>query len=399
MKNHKSTLLIVLLLLMGQGVYAQTVYYVDSASGNDSYSGNSPATAWRTLSHAGDSADSGAVVYIRAGTYGSWHPHSYTSWIRYPGDDQPVVTVYGGTGLNLDSRTDVLVKGLKFQGCDTAVKGTDATNCEIRECTIDYAGVYATASYTPIGHFDRCNYLYWIRDTAYAPGNNEYNGTRDSTQDGIHIEGCHYTLIDSCDFSDASHYLITPANADSTEEQPDRRDNLWTVVRHSNLHDAHGMLAPFSSSSYHLIEDNLLDNWQTWQDRAGAHLHLYSNYAIVRYNLVRHNLSNPVTQGPGNVNPVVDIWTDQYQSARHNHLYNNTIIATSPYSKTLFERVEGGSGVYLDYNVLKNNIFYGGYAGDPAIKYTYRYRGGHYSNWTHFTDSLATNLITSATTA
>lgn len=49
--------------------YAQTSYYVDGATGNNSNAGTSPAKPWKTIQKACNSATANSTVYIKAGTY------------------------------------------------------------------------------------------------------------------------------------------------------------------------------------------------------------------------------------------------------------------------------------------------------------------------------------------
>ena len=66
MKNYVS---LVLCLFLSLSIKAQTSYYVDGANGNDTHTGTSPSTAWKTIQKSFNSATPGSTVYIKGGIY------------------------------------------------------------------------------------------------------------------------------------------------------------------------------------------------------------------------------------------------------------------------------------------------------------------------------------------
>ena len=155
-------------------------FYVDQATGNNSWHGKCLDSAWKTISHACSTITAGQTVYIRAGTYDSASEgrvisygggysivrltHSGTSGnpitIRnYPGDARPILRgsndTTTGAGrmscLEIGPYNWVVVDSLHFvagfksgiaiQGCDDIV---------IQNCRFDSIGAHYQS--TPPGH-------------------------------------------------------------------------------------------------------------------------------------------------------------------------------------------------------------------------------------------------------
>ncbi|MGD0711489.1 MAG: T9SS type A sorting domain-containing protein [Bacteroidales bacterium] len=103
---------------------AQTSYYVDGTSGNDSYSGTSLSQAWKTIQYSFDNATPGSTVYILGGTYHenisvdvsgiSGHPITYRNY-------QHDTVILDGTGtagpnmLYLEDQSNITIENITIR--------------------------------------------------------------------------------------------------------------------------------------------------------------------------------------------------------------------------------------------------------------------------------------------
>ena len=106
----KRLLTFLLIMSMASLALANTTYYVDDATGNDSDSGLTEGDAFKTVSHAEDTVIAGDLVYVKAGTYSTEHgsndavlqlqtpggatnPITYTGYSSTPGDGTPGIVI------------------------------------------------------------------------------------------------------------------------------------------------------------------------------------------------------------------------------------------------------------------------------------------------------------------
>ncbi|MFA6476572.1 MAG: Ig-like domain-containing protein [Candidatus Paceibacterota bacterium] len=139
-------------------------YYVDSVNGSDSYPmavAENPATPWKTLQHAEDTAEDGSTVHVAAGTYVE-NDATYKSWYIYKGltyiADGPVTvkSTTGATrvahfnnGTTAQSFTNFTfdAEGLRsgILTFATGVGGKTFTNCTFSSSTSVALGLGASA--------------------------------------------------------------------------------------------------------------------------------------------------------------------------------------------------------------------------------------------------------------
>ena len=147
---------------------AQTAYYVDKVTGDDTNDGLTSATAWKTIQKSFDSATPGSTVWISEGTYVE-HPVLHVSGL--PG--QPIIfqnepgefvsidgdPILGSTIVTIEDQSHVVIRGLRIQNLTTS----DAVGLLIRA--------------TPTGGVEdvtitRCliRWIGWTSDPLAVPG-------------------------------------------------------------------------------------------------------------------------------------------------------------------------------------------------------------------------------------
>ena len=130
---------------------AGLTYYVRT-TGSDADTGLSPAQAWRTIEHAGDTLVAGDTVYIGAGTYtdkvdvqNSGTAVSPILFVAdttgfFTGDAGAVVLSDGGDVFKVDGEDYVQIIGLRTTGGNKGFKIKDATGIVLRDCEADGLG-------------------------------------------------------------------------------------------------------------------------------------------------------------------------------------------------------------------------------------------------------------------
>jgi hypothetical protein len=383
-----------LLLLATPATQAPATTYHVSPDGDDNNNGTTEQDAWLTLAHAASSIRNGDIVLIHGGTYtAGWAARSNTTWMNYNGElvklNVPTATgSVGGATLRLTDSNNVKIKGIYFDHCLRAINDTNSVNIEIRECVFDSNGI-GSASPTQ-ARFLYVDSLYLSRDT--------FMGKQDAHSDSanndiVQIDRCRYYLVDSCDISGGSHYGLMLYDSAAISK--------WPVIRNSYFHDGHGLINLHSTINHVLVERCLFDRQYTGKTSAGTHVHIHSDSSIIRYNVLHHNKQGTYPDYDS-YSPVIDLYTE-YEDAtsKYNRIYNNTVkgegqgLATKKY---LFGREEGaglpaGHEPWIDYNVWKNNVFWGGYGYNGRLAAYIRRYNNSYTQFSQFTDSVSTCFL------
>ena len=171
MRNFKQTFFLVFILtnLISTTISFSQSFYVDGGSGNDSNTGNSLASAWKTIQHAMNISSDGSTVYIKGGTYieqlimnVSGTSGNQIVFRNYQNDS---VKVDGNnanvTLLSITDKSFVTIQGLIFQntlgnGCIGITINGASENISIKKNLIQNIRWTASASTIPTSN-DNCN--------------------------------------------------------------------------------------------------------------------------------------------------------------------------------------------------------------------------------------------------
>jgi len=130
-------------LSMSGTVYADpgTIYYVNAATGNDSYTpaqAQNPSTPWKTITHAVNTVPAGSpadpnIIYVAAGTYdnttnGEIFPITFNNpYVKLIGDGNTTTTIDGeGVATILDiNATGITVEGFNITNATNGIESDD----------------------------------------------------------------------------------------------------------------------------------------------------------------------------------------------------------------------------------------------------------------------------------
>ncbi|MDO8302237.1 MAG: right-handed parallel beta-helix repeat-containing protein [Sedimentisphaerales bacterium] len=131
-------------------------YYLDATDGNDTNTGLTPSTAWKTLSKCLATITSGNTVRCKTGSYGTFSKtgtSGYTSETTFIRDTYSDVPVFGAVNLNYTSDA---VKNLTFNGITmqyayiTHAQYVKLINCTIRN-TVSWQYLITSAGLWSVG--------------------------------------------------------------------------------------------------------------------------------------------------------------------------------------------------------------------------------------------------------
>ena len=317
-------------------IFGGTVYYVDTARGNDRNDGRSISTAWRTIAKANLSLRAGDTVFIRGGTYqesispvNSGIPGNPISYKKYQSENVIISGV--SSGIFLDNKNYITVEGFKIINVGRFVvirqnsRWNVIENCRM-EGASDWGGVrIENSSYNKILN----NYI--------------YNGAGDVVELYPNADN---NLIKGNDISGG------PLNTHSC-----------LLIRSTETQDY---------SSFNIIQDNYIH---------GASDDNVNMLQKVSRNLVEGNIIEGVPKGAGlkfcggqgNIfrkNIIVDcksygfgIYTSlwgTYQSYGTDNMFYNNVAYRSDRGQDMdagFRLVVYENGGVIKNNIIKNNIF------------------------------------------
>ena len=359
-------------------------YYVDTsnASASDSNAGTDITRPWKTIGKANSTLEAGDTVLIKAGNYPTTSDNTNTvcpsrsgtatSPITYKNYGTDVVTITNdGTyafAILLDAKSYVVVQGINATDLDYFVY-------------IRNGSTYNTVSY---GNF-------------YKP--RLYNGQpRTWVGSRIHASS-KYNWVHHCRFSDYGAFTNVPLDSDfdiggETSTSDMTSNNLfennvlyhgghhvmgvggqYNVIRNNYIHNeawslgaanAHrgavlygdrclSWMGHIENSGRNLFQGNRVGYAADPPDTAGTSgMSLNTSYNIIRNNYFYHNDSYGLSLSLG---------AAYYQNIFHNKIYNNTFFHNGVAPDTarencgLFFAIYGGTQT-INYNVVKNNLFY-----------------------------------------
>src|SRR5437867_557501 len=297
------------------------VYYVDTASGNDSNPGTLFAP-WKTIQRAAYTAEGGSIVHVRSGVY----------------DERVFLTISGSPGALVTFQADgtVVTKGFTIYADYVRVIGFEITNPTIS--FTDGTGIFVQGRLNEILN----NY---IHDLLFAEGIWLYGGpTHDSPStgyntvagnrivrarmSGILIEGTG-NYIDS---NDISHTIQNPPGAPpraGADADGMRFFGHGHLVRRNSIHDI--WLSDIGNMDPHI------DCFQTWGPASD-----------ITFEQNRCLNSNDVMQG----------WMISMLSP--DAPISNIMIRNNVMKAFRIANVRGASGVTIVNNSFKSELFYTG---------------------------------------
>jgi hypothetical protein len=234
---------------------AGTAYYV-AVDGNDDHDGTSPATAWRTVSHAAEMVEAGDTVHIKAGDYGSEHvvvtssgtsqsPISFVGYRTIPGDNPRPTTQPGedldpgamprfnggdrtGTGIMVSSVSYVWLKNLQLTLYEIGIRVDESDHVGIDNVFASRFG--GEGSYSGLGiHLRHCDHSV-IRNSVVTDGRAE----------NISMYWAEYNLIENCE----SHGFEGDGEDHATDYYIVIEDGNYNIVRNSLAQNHHTAVVP-----------------------------------------------------------------------------------------------------------------------------------------------------------
>jgi len=337
MKNKLAIVVQVTMLLAGILLGLETealsaTYYVNASTGNDSNTGISEGSAFKTIQRAGDLMIAGDNCVVFPGNY----PEKVT--VRKSGG--------AGSPISFLASGNVIMKGFRIHGVDhIKIKGFEITGTEIdvwsREGRAVGSGIALEGRYCEITD----NYIHdvagigidmrgiWEMDaettsSCIVRGNRiAYAGTC-----GIHVAGRNH-LIEN---NDISHTLQYPPKLYDPPSYVDadgiRFFGTGHIIRKNYIHDI--LHAPDN------VKDPHIDFFQTWETAYGI---VFEQNLCVSPNTTGSNQIAMISQSAGKVGDLT--------------FRNNIFIMNDPgYSPIRIEGNTGSTGYAEDF-VIVNNVF------------------------------------------
>lgn len=336
-------------------------YYV-APNGDNSNSGTSPSSAWRTIAKANSAVGPGDVVYLRGGRFKddpirpgkSGTSSAPIRYVAYSGET-PVLTSdkVGGLSdaINLTNRSYIEIDGIHIDGVernprarvDHFVTITNGSYNTIRNGVFRFATGWHGIRLTDSHH----NKL--LNNVIDVVGIYD-NGSGQDWGDGIQIKkGSHHNLVEGNVVTRGAHNLLQ-VDGEYNVIRNNVFDNDWSELLGSGKGGRNLSLMGL----YNVFENNVVRNAMASTDRAGnAGMKVEGQHNIVRRNIIFANSNEGITTQ----SRAGQKW------AHHNRIYHNTLFGNGgPAWGLVF--YNGGNGVTG--NVFKNNIVFGNRAAGLA---------------------------------
>jgi len=361
--------------------YAGTIYHIDSANGNDDWSG-SYLEPWRTITKAANTAVAGDTVYVKSGTYferispkNSGSPGNYITFSAYPNhnviiDGSDHYFNYGNGLIHIEDKSYIKIIGFTIQNspnagiaikdnCDhITIQNNYIYNCyasgiwagevnnnadaaividsnEINRCCVGYSQECITL--IGISGFEIKNN--YVHDSPYPKegidvkvGCNNgliHHNTVHGVRNGIYIDAWAQTS-DNISIYNNLTYECVDAGIAINAEQGGRLENIhiYNNVSHSNDHN--GFIINYEASSYENIY--LVNN--TSANNGGLALQVTASGTNIHNLVVRNNIFDCTTKWGG-----VNFGT--YDGGNQHH-FDHNLYTCSPYLGTDYQTGDPG---------------------------------------------------------
>jgi parallel beta-helix repeat protein len=327
-------------VVLQKGTVAAAVY-VDGGIGSSSCNTYNPSTrscsggtqtAYRTVSAAAAATVPGSVVLIRGGTYNEQlePPVSGTAAapITYQAYAGEVVNLFASPGINLASRSHLIIDGLRVEDT-TWLEANNSHSNILRNCTFRR---------NPNG--GTTGNVRFIR----SHGNRILNNIFDDGNDNLCIIDANYNVIEGNTFTEGGHSLLTIRCADYNII----RSNYFANTQQKCVEiydcgaDTSAVPNSLDSTKHNVFEHNVFANTQTYYSTSGGNGIQYS----AQNGIVRNNVFFNC-----NIGVSVQHYSDEALYARHNRLYNNVFYNND------------GAGIAIRANTVSNifinNVLFG----------------------------------------
>ncbi len=339
-------------------------YYV-APNGNDSSAGTQ-SSPWLTPAHAGAVAVAGDTVYFRAGTYNPVSGNNFVLQVAHDGTASSPIIFRAFTGetpifqsaihiIDLSNRNYVQVDGITAQ--NVLAGGDDGGWLLLRNAT------HNTISNMNCTFTGQSTGVAWI---GIDFDNASYNKLLNSRVDkwGIHASP-YINGGDAVQLNNGSHHNLVQGNYLGAGGHASLQiDGGYLNIIRNNTFD-NPLEKGFEATQrrtgrfeYNFLEGNtFLQAGYNTEGHGGMHMHVNSNYNIIRNNILRD------AQGWG---IDMQLWGTETLTNVGNHFFNNTVVHNGidqsvfqVYDATGIDMTDFGyTGAPYGNHVIKNNIFY-----------------------------------------
>lgn len=352
-------------LFVGAHTVSAATYYV-SPSGNDSNTGTSEGTAWRTLQHAGDVARAGDTVNILPGSYSNSgapvlrpaNSGTATAPIVFRGQGTRPILI--GTNaapeiIDLSNRDYITIENLELRDpCSNWCRWLTLNNSDrniINDVRFIITGTSRGVDWTGVNF---TNSTYNRLSNCHVDGWGIFGDPYNNGGDAIQLNGAsHHNIVEGCFIGAAGHAGL----------QLDGGDTYNNVIRNNTFQNR--LEKAFETTQrrggrfeYNLFEGNTcIDSRYNSEWHGGMCLHINANRNIIRRNVLRGALGWGAD---------FQVWGSETLSNVGNHVFHNTVVNNGidqtgyhTQSTTGFEITDFGyTGAPFGDHRFKNNIFY-----------------------------------------
>ncbi len=384
-----------------------TVYYVDSASGNDTDDGKTLTTAWKSINKANQLLQPGDTVYIRKGTYReSIRPNNSGSenlHITYSAYQDEKVLLSGVTiAINLKVLSYITVDGIDIEKVDRYVAFDSCHHTCIANGTFDN---HNSPEGWPVGIIFKNNshhnkiYNCTIGRVGYCTSDDDKGGTMTIGVWEDTTDHCDYNLLENNVFFYGGHHIIEVVGSHNIIRNNYFHNEEWMDCQQTETGGKCGNRLIIIGYNPRQVKRNLIEGNRLAfsgvppDGNTSAGISIRTPYNIVRKNVFYYN------DGPG-----FDISTmDSTYDARFIHVYHNTFyhngfvllsgVETWKQGGMLVAR--HGNSTPTTHLSVKNNIFHDNKTDPIVFYYVVKDSQVVEGNWEHYGDPLFKDITSS----